>query len=294
MPSDLESWARLVHSYEEIPQSFKEIAPPELENLSRFKEFPYMILAPEDSWGFRRTNPKLVYLTKDDTVCYLELKGRHLVSKRVPLGSILCLEHGTFLLYSWVKLIYSQNNNQDFLLVEFNSVVEEIFLPFIKTVRQSFLKGPVFYKSVPKIYGDEEKYAFLLREDFKFYNYCRKSLLPEEEVIYCFYQPEVYIRWLYFFKKVICPSHLLLLTRQELILLEERPGLGASSKYGIIRKYIPLNKVDGLRLSQMNIGEIPFLSVEIGLSNNTTFIQLFSPRYQEAFLEMVNKMSLKK
>ncbi|AIS52914.1 hypothetical protein TKV_c17630 [Thermoanaerobacter kivui] len=61
MPSDINSWARTIKGYEEIPEIFKKYYD---ENFQDSRRFLNGVYAPADSWGKRKTNEKLILCMK--------------------------------------------------------------------------------------------------------------------------------------------------------------------------------------------------------------------------------------
>lgn len=89
------SWARVIESYAELPEIYREAF---TASLGDSPTFPYVVLAPVPTLVRHKTAEKLLYLT-DDTLHVLARTGNELVAQAYPLSTICTFEIGIILLY---------------------------------------------------------------------------------------------------------------------------------------------------------------------------------------------------
>jgi hypothetical protein len=107
-------------------------------------------------------------------------------------------------------------------------------------------------------------------------NYAKRSLLGGEKVIHTIFQPEIRASvWTGLgrtFYRTISPTHMSILTDQELIMIRENERRGGDDKYGGIWDYIPLNKIVGISLHEK---DDHLLVLSIQLPNGESLEYLF-------------------
>lgn len=283
MPSDIDSWARNVRDYSEIPEIFKFYYD---ENFKDLTQFLNAIYAPADSWGRKKTNDKLILLYENSIVFLESVKGNiNVVS--YPIQNINYIENGSILLYSWLKINGDVNGETKSSLVEYNTVVENIFKPIIDELRISLCDIDV--REV-----EEELHIFdCLRDvNYKFMNYAKKAVLNGEKVIDFLYQADIKVPYFKFFKKLKSTSHMIIFTNKELIILEEENVKSTKdAKYGGIWIYIPVHKILNAYIDEEETG---FLNLSINVSGSNVFKSRFESSQKEKverLVEQINKIA---
>lgn len=132
MKSDMDSWARLIKTYDMMPDDFKGFLN---DNISTYDPFPYVIYAPADRWGARKTNPKLLCLC-DNKLFIFEKTKTDMISHCFLFEDIIDIEKGSVLLYSWIKITGKPNGILLSPIIEFNTVVDYLFKPIIEILRK--------------------------------------------------------------------------------------------------------------------------------------------------------------
>ncbi|MTI58340.1 hypothetical protein [Geosporobacter ferrireducens] len=276
MPSDMFKWARRIEGFEDIPNHFKEY----FQVFVKDDGLPYTILAPEHRWGRRKANEKMICI-HEKYISYLERNNHKIVHKVYPLEDIIQIEHGKILLYSWIKISACIDNALDCFIVEYNTVTEFLFAEVITIIRTSIgTLNELLYK---KEKSDIDKIELL---EYKFKNYARYCLLPESEVIGLVFQQKIKKRCLGFLHKNISPTHLVMLTNKELIIIKEDDKMTKStSAYCQIYNYIPLNKI---KMLTVNRDSGTMIMLRIQLINETRVQIKYEPAQENALYQMTN------
>lgn len=283
MPSDIDSWARNVKDYSEIPEIFKFYYD---ENFKDSTQFLNAIYAPADSWGRKKTNDKLILLYENSIVFLESVKG-NIDAVSYPIQNINYIENGSILLYSWLKINGDVNGETKSSLVEYNTVVENIFKPIIDELRISLCDIDV--REV-----EEELHIFdCLRDvNYKFMNYAKKAVLNGEKVIDFLYQREIKVQYLKFFTRIKSTSHMIIFTNKELIILQEENAKSIKDvKYGGIWIYIPVHKILNAYIDEEETG---FLNLSINVSGSNVFKSRFEFSQKEKvkrLVEQINKIA---
>lgn len=272
MPSEMDSWARPVQSAADFPDIFREALQ---AVLSAEEPFRRMIFAPADKWGLRKkTDPKLVFIHRD-SFYFLEKVKKEIRSACFPLDNLLFIQYGTILLYSWLKISGLIDGRVVTRMIEFNSVMRDLFKDLVTEVRHSIVESDqVVCRSERKTDPDElKKFDGLGASDYKFMNYAKMSLLPGEQVIHFIHQP-LYRRKRYrFFSYTAIFPHLHILTDKELIIINDEARKD-QARYGGIWTYIPLRKVVDLRL--VNDSERGVFQLQILLPHDQRITNFFA------------------
>lgn len=281
MPSTTASWAQPIISFEGIPPVFKEY-------ISQMEPFPYIIYSPPDSWGNRRTNSRLTCMYQDKIVVLEVVKNK--VDKACYwFKDIHYIEQGRMLLYSWMGIHGMIDGKLSTSIVEYNSVVEDLFNRIVKTFRQVYL--------MPDNMSDDRdlpKLDFLKILNYKFFNYSRESILPGEKIIDIVYQSAIYEKFLVFFKKSVTLAHLTILTDKEIIIIKDEELVKVKKQYdfnhGGVWAYIPLDKISNITIT---INEREGLLTFVIFMRENSISLLFSSLQQqdlEAFLGELNSI----
>lgn len=240
------SWAKPIKSYDDVPNVYKDFFETSLADVS---VFPYTILAPSNERFIHKTNEKLI-CDFGDEIYVLERRGNAYGVQCYPFEGINYVESRTMLLDSYIRISgVTRRGALDSSTIKFNSISDYLFTPIQERIRLATFDT----KSATQ--GSElEKFDYLVRLNYKFMNYAKRSLLGGEKVIHAVLQPEIraslwtVMGMTYYW--TIFPTHMCILTDQELIMIRENEGRGGKDKYGGIWDYIPLNKIVALSLSE--------------------------------------------
>ena len=278
MPSDMSKWATIIGKFDDIPNCFRRYLEPGLNN----DDLPYVILAPEYRWGRRKTNEKMIYIY-EERINYIERNNQGIIHKVYLLSDVIQIEHGKVLLYSWIKISAYINGMLDFFVVEYNTVTEPLFIRVINTIRTSVSTQNPFIANQVKI--NTAKIDLL---EYKFKNYIQYCLLPGSEIISFVFQEEIRKRYLGFFYKNISPTHLVLLTDKELIIIKEDNKMTKSTRsYGQIYHYVPLEKIKLVKVNRDSGADI--ITLEIQLIHEAQVLIKYEP-YQEYTLSQMKNL----
>jgi len=242
------SWAKVLESYAEVPEIYKDALQ---ASLGDCQTFPHVVLAPPPVGARHKTTEKLVY-EANDTLYVLTHTGVEVVEQAFPLEKICDIEVGSILLYSWLSIRgMTKAGLFSSAIIEFNTSSSRHFAPFISKLRPQPSDGTSL---------QEERAAFdyLAAESFKFMNYGRSSLVAGEKVIDTLWQPEIrermFPRLPLPFYRTISTAHLSILTNKELILIREDERSSRRKKgarYGGIWQYIPLRSIVSVSSEQL-------------------------------------------
>jgi len=264
------SWARIVESYDQLPEAFKDFFKTFLDDTSAF---PYAVRTPRFEELTRRENEKLIF-SLDNKVYVLERIKDKLSVTCYPLEDISTIEVGAILLDSWIKISgVASNGVLTSSTLRFNTVTDFLFTPILGKIRPTSTPGDTDQSS------ERAKFDYLMPLNFKFMNYARHSLVPGEKVIHTVLQPEIRAKLLTLFgrslSRTISTAHLSILTDRELIMIrDEKTGRwGDKTKYGGVWNYIPLDKITSISLTPEK-GDLLVLSIH--LPQNDHIDSLFS------------------
>jgi hypothetical protein len=155
--------------------------------------------------------------------------------------------------------------------LKFNSITDYLFRPIVERIRLA-----TFDAQDPAQSSEREKFDHLVRLNYKFMSYARRSLLAGEKVVHTILQPEIWERVLtvlgktYF--RTVSPTHMSILTDRELIMIGEEYRRSGEDRYGGIWDYIPLNKIVALSLSRKGSN---LLNLSIQLPDSACLDYLF-------------------
>lgn len=271
----MRTWVRRLRSYEEIPQDFQP-AFPEYED-----RFPYTLLIPEDRFPlFRKRNKKILCVYEDRFVLLEALRNEIQTSSNM-FTDVLYLERGKILLYSWLRTV----TPSDTLLIRFNTTNEYLFDPVIDKVRQGMSDSHPNGVAPGENEQELSKFDYLRTVNFKYMNYGRRSIRPDDSVISIVYQPERCIQEFRFLNTTLfrryATDHLSILTEKELILIKEdkRVKTDKERRYGGVFTYIPRRQIHGI--SFISDPEDSHCVMEVTLPENTRLASEFSSANEE-------------
>jgi hypothetical protein len=277
------SWAEKLSSYEEIPAVFL----PFLKTLPiKAGTFPLTILTPTYEGFLRRRLAKKLVTHVGDSIYIVEDSTSGLTITEHNLAHINCIEEASFLLRSWLRIYSAARDKLATTTLEFNTVSMGLFRPMIQAARQG---------SPPSAEGhnpERDKFNHLIRQDYKFMNYARRSLLSDETVCSFVLQPEIskpLLRGLGLEpRRTIVPKHICILTDKELILIREDFKLWwhVGPNYGGIWQYIPLSKISSLELKSQ--GD-EMLALTVNLPGDQIIEPVFSASFRDELQHLVDE-----
>jgi hypothetical protein len=241
-----QTWAKEVSTHAEIPAVYL----PFIESLPiPTGTFPPIILTPTYAFrGFRRRIPEKLVTLVAGSIYVAENRSSGVAITEHRLECVNCVEVATMLLHSWLTIYSVAEGGPVATKIELNSINMGLFKPLILAMRQH---SPAVAEGANP---ERDKFNSLIREDFKFMNYARKSLLPDEVVRTFVHQPEIarpLLRiWGIKLSRTIVPRQICILTDKELILIQEepKPWWHVGSPYGGIWQYVPLTRLSAMQV----------------------------------------------
>lgn len=279
------SWAREIESYDQVPDvytGFFNKLPGEMNS------FPYSVVTPTYKGFFKRQDEKLI-CNLDHRICVLEASKNQLKSTCYALKDIDCIETGTVLLRSWLRIhgLMVDGEPSSSTLI-FNSVTGYMFDPFIQMVRgQKAASG--------QRADDQELRVFdsLADVDFKLMNYSKRSILPGERVLCFVMQPEI-SKWrsgifVFPFSGRLTKAHITILTDRELIMIKdaETSGWRQDNRYGGTWSYIPIIHIRSASIDEEAGG---LLTLSIKLSAGDTIVNRYTISNERAVEELTYQL----
>ena len=247
------TWARLLESYQEVPEVYKTSCRAVLENIH---PFPYVVLVPSIRDEKHKKSPENLVCEVDGTFHIWERIGNQVSSMSYPLKTISAIELGSVLLASWLTVSGLRGDGMaSSSTIAFNTSTGRYLMPFIEKMRPA-----------PTDMADTDwqiersKFDYLQPINFKFMNYARESLVRGEKVIQSILQPKIrkHIFTLFGqkFYRTVALAHLMLLTDKEIIFLrdDEQTTEVKGERYGGVWQYISLQNITAVTLKEMEGG----------------------------------------
>jgi hypothetical protein len=275
MLSTVDSWARLIPSLDQIPEAFKEKFNIIVNNADFF---PYTVFVPPDRWGKKRSNPKIISVF-NNAVYVLEKLKKEIKLICFDFQDICRLERSKSLLHSWIIIESKVDHKMISVLVEFNTVVEGIFNPIIVQIRKA-VSGYDDETSDAGFDLEQSKFDYLNNINYKLMNFGKQSILPGEKVARIIYQSQIKVLIFKLFWKYITPSHIVILTDKEFIVITENVRHKGDLTYGGVWSYIPLYQVTGLSMTSNE--KDGFMEGIVHLLNQEQFLLRYSLTQQIA------------
>ena len=113
------------------------------------------------------------------------------------------LETGTLLLHSWLEINGLVDGKLTVIKVEYNTVVEALFKQIIATIRSTIhqLDQGDFAKAQCK--KEQSKFEVLIKTNFKYMNFGKRSLLAGEQLQQFVLQPDIRVKFLKYFQRML-------------------------------------------------------------------------------------------
>ncbi|PIE32694.1 hypothetical protein CSA56_14495 [candidate division KSB3 bacterium] len=271
IPPSMKTWPRVLKSYEELPSEFRETLPKDDST------FPYTVFIPEERLSpFQAKRNAQTLCLYDDRLISLEAIQGDIVSTSYMLETITALEHGRVLLSSWLTI----NTLSQSKTFTFNTASEPAFRPIINAIRP-MADNPNSAVFELQRQQEEAKLGYLWKENIKYFNYGKQSILPGETILESVYQPDIRISRLNFFKKPILhkyqTGHVTILTDKELIFIKESKATKKANEtaYGALFTYIPLRQIYQINFEEDTKKSACFANIT--LNDNSRLRIQFSP-----------------
>jgi hypothetical protein len=276
------TWSKEVLSQAEIPAVYL----PFIESLPIPPgTFPPIVLTPTYAYrGFRRRVPEKLVTLVGGSVYVVENRASGLAIMVHPIEHVNCVESATMLLHSWLTIYSVAEGKPVTTKIEFNSVNIGLFQPLILAMRGHSPDAPEGANP------ERDKFNGLIREDFKFMNFARKSVLPGEVVHTFIHQPEIakplIQAWRIKLSRTIAPTHICILTDRELILIheEQKPWWHVGHPYGGIWQYVPLARLAAMQIRPEGDD---LVALSITLEGGQEIETLFTPDQRDALQRLV-------
>jgi hypothetical protein len=263
------SWARLIDSYEAVPDPFRGFFP---TGPSRDVAFPYAVLTPDYEGFLHRASEQLICVVNLE-ICVLERTGRSYTARRYPLSSISHVEITTVLLDSRIT-IYGPTLEGDpgTSTWRFNAVTDYLFIPIVERIRLAAIGS-----EGRRLRSEADEFDRWRESNYKLMNYAKRSLLGGERVLGAILQPELRSHGFKIlgreFYRLVTPAHASILTDRELIFILEGETRSHGERYGGTWRYIPLDKTEDLTVTRQD-EQCLVLTVEV--AHATPFTVRFS------------------
>jgi hypothetical protein len=284
------TWAKVIQSYADIPEAYKDFFKPFFE---AGQEIPYIVLAPAREGLTRRPTEKLI-CNIDRETHVLEKSEGTINAQCYPIEAISYVEVKTILLDSHIKISgLTRRGFHASSTIKFNSVTDYLFIPILDGIRHATAGFKTAAQS-----SETDKFDHLIKLNFKFMNYARRSLLAGEKVIHHILQSEIRAQVLRIlgktFYRTISPTHMSILTDRELIMIREDATQNRVSRYGGIWDYIPLNKIVSLTLREKD-ADLLVLSIQLPETDRLEY--LFQPSAKpelDQLLDLFGKLTTRR
>jgi hypothetical protein len=155
-----------------------------------------------------------------------------------PLASLLALEAGAVLLFSWFDWTWANQGRLEHSRVYYNLVSDWIFIE-LRQYLSRYLLAPA---GPPPAAGDR-RLEILDKFPFKFMNIISyRMLLPEEQVRAAVFRAPVWTGWHGFFRRQKAAALALVLSNAHLLIMEEE-NKGATDQYSLITRFCPRRSI---------------------------------------------------
>lgn len=278
------SWAKKLASYQEVPNEFGYFFEP-LEKANQ--PFPFSVLTPSYEGFLLHFQEKLV--------CIIE-QQLFVLNKNKAAQEQLCFDFQGIHSLKFKKVLLDssftiggidRSGSAAKVDLHFNTVTEGLFWEIMRRVRQSSFSSTESY--------EKPLFEELQEQSFKFASYSRNCLIPGEKVVQLIWQPELTSNPLSlkippvirdYFERIVFPSHVVLLTDQELILISEDEQEKRREKYGAIWQFIPLRKINDLTVT---VQENDLLTLNILLKDDSMIESKFLLTAKDVLEQLVNE-----
>lgn len=279
----MKAWAIKIDQTEKIPAVFQK---PMEQVLEEEADFPYMIYAPRNEKTGKPVNDTLLAMT-EGTVWVLVDDPHQAAVVRFSMQEIQTIQMGTVLLESWIMFCGKTAGDTECAVVYYDTVMEELFVPVLETVRTKMLQIPA---EAPEAQADELHY--LKDVSLKFYNYGIQSLMPGQKVCCSVYQPRVEEKVYKQSEAHETAPHLFILTEEELILIQEteQEEKSATQRYSGIWTHFPISQIEHFNVEDEEDGH--WMKISINAKGQEPVQVIFDPRNRQAVQVLANQLKI--
>lgn len=277
------AWTKVIESYEAVPTIYKGFFEAQIADN---RQFPYTLLAPILIKPNGKTTEKLIY-DANNAIHILERSGSQIITKIYPYQTVYKVEVGNILLSSWLTISgINSTGETSTTTIDFSTTSVRHYATFLNKLRPD----PQGVDEA-ELNAEKSKFDYLSEISFKLMNFGRSSLVNGEIVIHSLMQSEIREPlWKplgNLFQRMISPTHLTILTNQELILIHERDQDLPGPHYGGVWQYIPLRSITSVSLSE------PFMDrtvLSITLSSGEMIKKIFDASSQPELEQICNQV----
>ncbi len=282
------SWAREIKSFSDLPDLYKNFF--QANDLANSQPFPYTVVSPTFKGGHSRPeNERLLWIC-DRTVGVLELVDGQLKGKYYNPEQIVYLERGSILLHAWITMMGQDAAGISSTTIRYNAVTDHIMAPFLSCLRVTLAGGGSIDLEV-----ERSRFDFLSFSNFKFMSYGRASIQPGARVNRILLQPQIRHDIFRFsglnISRLIQPSHLIILTDGELIIIrdDDSQPWSRNDSYGAIWSYISRERILDRYLTPV---ENDSLQLILELSGGKCLRIMFGSDKSAELTQLINELKI--
>ncbi len=280
----MKSWAVKIDVKEKIPAVFQKTMEQVLKECT---DIPYMIYAPRNEKKGKPAQDTLLAMS-GKVVWILLDEDEEATVFRFPMDEIQVIQVGNVLLQSWIKVCGHTSNGNDCVTVYFDTVVEELFVPLVETVRSHMI-------GIDSESGttETEELNYLKEMSLKFYNYAVQSVLPGQKVCCSVFQPGVLGMASSSSSDHDTTPSLLVLTDEELTVIQETKQEKGESvrKYSGIWSHVPRRAIVRVATETLDEG---WEQLEVGMTGQEPIKTLWDPRNKQALQRVTSSLKTRK
>ena len=282
------SWAREIKNYPDLPEIYKPFF--REKKLDHLEPFPYTVVSPTFKGGHGRPENERLLWISDRTVAVLESVDGQLKSTVYNPEQIVYLERGSILLHAWISMMGQDAAGIHSTTIRYNAVTDHLMAPFLSCLRVA----PAARGSIdPEV--ERSRFDFLSVSNFKFMSYGRASIQPGARVNRILLQPQIRNEIFRFsgfgISRLVQPSHLIILTDGELIIIRDDDSQPWSRKdpYGAIWSYIPRERIIDSSLTPVEDDRLQFI---IELSGGKRLQIKFGSEKSAELTQLINQLKI--
>ena len=280
------SWAREVKNYPDLPEIYKPFF--REKKLDHLEPFPYTVVSPTFKGGHGRPENERLLWISDRTVNVLEFVDGQLHSTYYNPEQIVYLERGSILLHAWISIMGQDAAGINSTTIRYNAVTDPIMAPFLSCLRVTPATGGSI-----DLDRERSRFDFLSFSNFKFMSYGQASIQQGARVNRILLQPQIrhdIFRFSGFnISRLIQPSHLIILTDGELIIIRDDDSQPWSRKdpYGAIWSFISRERILDSYLTTVEDDRMQFI---IELSGGKCLRIKFGSEKSAELTQLINQL----
>jgi len=274
----MRTWARRIDTLADVPAEFQAAFPRSVD------PFPYTVYLPENKTPqASQQEPQIICLFPDHFIL-LEQRHGEVHSHTADLAEVVYLQRGLILLNSWLQI----GTRAGVFDLYFNTAVDYLFKPITEGLRQeTFALAGEGAPRTAKPGPDRSQFDFLDRANYKFMNYGRSSIPPNDDVLSLIYEPEHTLRAVRLFDKTIYRQYqtaqLAIVTDRELIIIQEEKRIrnNFDPTHGGVFTYIPRRHLQAVTFASQPQPPYPHYVMDVSLPGDLHLTAEFSAANKE-------------